>query len=364
MKNIIYGAGVYGEIFCKEMESNGKVIEFFIDQYTTKKSLSNKPIKRLEETSLVDVNIFISITSPIVEVEVITLLKSIGVVNIYSFIDTLHKFPSLIKQCVECTKTWYSPIKNKMIDHDKLKNVKELLKDDKSRKLLDSVLQFREELTPERYLIPDLEPQYFPRDIDLFEHIDRIRFIDGGAFIGDTLSESITEFKKVNRDVDYVISFEPDKVNIDKLSNEIKKQKTSSSNIDFFIYPCGLWSSNKILQFSNNGNTNSSIVDRVNSNNVVSIVAVSLDKTLIGAPPNYIKLDIEGAEKEAILGAKEIISNHSPVLAISLYHKPQDIWELPLLIHKINPNYDMYLRIYGSMGLELILYCVPKRCIN
>ena len=71
-------------------------------------------------------------------------------------------------------------------------------------------------------------------------------------------------------------------------------------------------------------------------------------------------MDIEGSEKEAILGAKSLISEYSPVLAICLYHKPQDIWELPLLINDINSNYNMYLRIYGSMGLELVLYCVPK----
>lgn len=57
---------------------------------------------------------------------------------------------------------------------------------------------------------------------------------------------------------------------------------------------------------------------------------------------------------------KEIIKKDSPTLAICLYHKPYDLWDLPLLINDINPNYNMYLRIYGSMGLELVLYCVPK----
>lgn len=63
---------------------------------------------------------------------------------------------------------------------------------------------------------------------------------------------------------------------------------------------------------------------------------------------------------------KNIIKNQSPSLAICLYHKPQDLWDLPLLINEINPNYNMYLRIYGSMGLELVLYCVNKddECIN
>lgn len=359
MKNVIYGASVYGEIFCKEMEANNKEVEFFIDEYTDKKSLSNKSIKRLKEISLVDINIFISITTPVVEVKVIKNLKRLGVINIYSFEETLQVFPNLLKECVKFSKMWYSPTKKEMINYHKFNDVKKLLKDEKSVKLLDSILKFRENLSPEQYLIPDLEPQYFPKDINLFRHIEKIRFIDVGAFIGDTLAESIVEFERVNKEVEYIISFEPDKVNIDKLSSEIKKQKYNHPDIDFFIYPCGLWSSNEILHFNANSNSNSSIVEKMDDN-TISIMTVTLDKTLIGAIPNYIKMDTEGAEREAILGAREIISKYSPVLAISIYHKPHDVWDLPLLINKINPNYDMYLRIYGNMGLELVLYCVPK----
>jgi len=65
-------------------------------------------------------------------------------------------------------------------------------------------------------------------------------------------------------------------------------------------------------------------------------------------------------ELEAIKGAKEIISEQSPILAICLYHKPSHLWEIPLLINEINPNYDMYIRVYGHLGLETVLYCVPK----
>ena len=359
MKNIIYGAGVYGEIFCNELESNDINIEFIVDQYTPKQYLCNKPIKRLNQIATDNVNIFISITSPVTEVEVIKKLKNSGFKNVYSFVDTLHKFPNLVRQCVEFTKTWYSTNKENMLDEDKLEKLSSLLNDDKSLKLLETIKKFRIDLSPETYPLPDLEPQYFPKDIDLFSHLSDIRFVDGGAYIGDTLAESIVEFNKAGKKINYIASFEPDKNNIDKLSREIKKQKKENPEVDFFIYPCGLWSSNEILQFSDNSNSNSSIVNKIDKN-LTTIMTVPLDKTIIGATPNYIKMDIEGSEKEAILGAKSLISEYSPVLAICLYHKPQDIWELPLLINDINSNYNMYLRIYGSMGLELVLYCVPR----
>ena len=360
MINVIYGAGIYGEIFCKEIEVSGRKIDLFIDQYTNKKTLYGKKVKRLEEVPLDNANIFISITShPKVEVELINTLKKLGVENIYSFIEVLQLFPGLIKKCVVFTKAWYASNKDEMLDYKKLQGVRELLNDEKSKLLLDNIISFREKLTPNVYPTPDLESQYFPEDIDLFKKIGKIRFVDGGAFVGDTVSESILEFKKLNKQIDYIVSFEPDRVNIDKLSQEIANQKKCNSAIDFFIYPCGLWSSNEVLKFSNNNGPSSSIVNKIGESSI-SIMTVALDKTLVGAAPNYIKMDIEGAEKEAILGAKEIIAENSPTLAICLYHKPQDIWELPLLINSINPNYDMYIRLYGSMGLELVLYCVAK----
>ena len=48
-----------------------------------------------------------SITSPPTEVEVIKTLKELGAKNIYSFVETLHKFPALVEKCVKFTKTWY-----------------------------------------------------------------------------------------------------------------------------------------------------------------------------------------------------------------------------------------------------------------
>lgn len=77
-----------------------------------------------------------------------------------------------------------------------------------------------------------------------------------------------------------------------------------------------------------------------------------------GIAPTYIKMDIEGAEAEALLGAKESIEKNKPKLAICLYHKPDDIFKLPLLVHKINPLYKMYIRHYSNYHTDTLLYAV------
>ena len=69
-------------------------------------------------------------------------------------------------------------------------------------------------------------------------------------------------------------------------------------------------------------------------------------------------MDIEGAEREAIIGARNIIKSQKPKMAVSIYHKKEDIWELPKLLIEINPEYKFYLRHYSFRDAETVLYAI------
>ena len=73
---------------------------------------------------------------------------------------------------------------------------------------------------------------------------------------------------------------------------------------------------------------------------------------------NFIKMDIEGSETRAILGASKTIRDDSPTLAISVYHDAQDLCDIPLLINSINPNYRYFLNCTTGFGGEVVLFCV------
>lgn len=73
---------------------------------------------------------------------------------------------------------------------------------------------------------------------------------------------------------------------------------------------------------------------------------------------NYIKMDIEGSELDAITGARETIKNHKPKLAISTYHKPDHMWQIPLEILKINPDYSIYFEHHSPLMWESVIYAV------
>ena len=87
-----------------------------------------------------------------------------------------------------------------------------------------------------------------------------------------------------------------------------------------------------------------------------SIEVNCLDAMLNKEPITFIKMDLEGAEYNALLGAEKTIKEYKPKLAISIYHKPEDIWELPQLILKMNPDYHFYFGHYSIAAAETVLY--------
>jgi hypothetical protein len=86
------------------------------------------------------------------------------------------------------------------------------------------------------------------------------------------------------------------------------------------------------------------------------VQCVALDDAIPDFNPTFVKMDIEGAEYEAILGGRAIIQRCSPDLAISVYHRIEHMWEIPLLIKNMVPDYSFYLRSHGNLGIETIMY--------
>ena len=75
---------------------------------------------------------------------------------------------------------------------------------------------------------------------------------------------------------------------------------------------------------------------------------------------SYIKMDVEGSELEALKGSIETIKKYRPKLAISLYHKPEDVIEIPVFLEKLDLGYKYYLRHYQTRMEETVLYSVPE----
>jgi FkbM family methyltransferase len=190
--------------------------------------------------------------------------------------------------------------------------------------------------------------QYFPVNI-INLSTDEV-FIDGGGFIGDTtlnfIEKTKGKFKKIH-------VFEPVKINFDNIPQIFHSLNINQTNIA--IHNCGLSSSEKEVCF--NQNSSGATIDIKGD---ASVKLVALDKYLSDAERKeitYIKLDIEGSEMEALEGMRETITKYKPKLAICVYHKPKDIWEIPLFIKSIDPSYKLYLRQHHPVH-ETVCYAI------
>jgi hypothetical protein len=114
------------------------------------------------------------------------------------------------------------------------------------------------------------------------------------------------------------------------------------------------------LMFRATGTASSSLTPSGN----ITIKSLSLDDVLKGRTPSFIKMDIEGAEIDALLGAKNIIKVFTPVLAICVYHKQNHLWKIPQLIASLSDSYRFFLRAHREEGWDLICYAIPSNRIK
>lgn len=91
------------------------------------------------------------------------------------------------------------------------------------------------------------------------------------------------------------------------------------------------------------------------------IATAALDDVLPGAMVDFLKIDIEGAEALALRGAHKLITRSRPVIAMSLYHKQQDLWELPELLFNLCTDYRFHVRQHFFNSFDAVLYAVPER---
>lgn len=195
-------------------------------------------------------------------------------------------------------------------------------------------------------------------------HAETIRsYADLGAYNGDTVRELLTYAPNLKK----VYAFEPDARNFRKL-NEYYTQ--SSPTFELEAHNIGAWSCSDILFFDKSGNRNAGLLqnssdfsDAINSRNkkIAEIKVNSLDNILRRRAVDYIKYDVEGSEHQALTGSQKSIEAHKPSLLVSLYHRSEDLFELVLLVHKLNPSYKLYLRRMRYIpAWDINLYAVEK----
>lgn len=170
-------------------------------------------------------------------------------------------------------------------------------------------------------------------------------FIDAGSYNGNTIEAFMSwtggKYKKI-------YAFEP----LEDQYKYIEHKSILNNWNNVILYKTAAWNKKEKLNFANL-DTGSRVVGEDTG---IIIEGCDIDSMVKGEKITYIKMDIEGSELKALEGARRTIQRWKPKLAISVYHKNEDIIELPLKILELVPEYKFYLRHYSTEQWETILY--------
>ena len=326
----LFGAGQYGQFACEYLLNNNYVVNYFIDNDTNK---HNKKINNIEiipkDSNLINDSEIIFITAHHIVNEIL--------------VDCKNKFKYIIS-----FEKWFTL--NNFYEFLKLQ---EYLFDERSKEVLIS-LMYSKILCDMKYIenIYDGE-QYFASPKFKFGNMNEI-FFNAGAYTGDTLERivytrfagfkhiyafepGIKQFEAMNARVDRLKkewAINDDKITLVNaaISNECKKVYYDTSTDLFF---------NKISSISTGHEIN----------------LYTIDSFLDGKEITFLISDIEGEELNMLKGAVETIKKYKPKMAISVYHRPDDLFTIPKFIKELVPEYNFDLRHHSIVYGDTVLYC-------
>lgn len=344
---LIYGAGGRGREIRRVLELRGHEVRGFVDRAARPgQEIDGAPVWTPEDPAALRASaggarVVVGIFRHDADVaEIVDALGARGFRDVCTFLDVYRLYPADFS-----TTYWLGPVSAIPPHADAIRRALQGLGDDTSRRVFVEAMKMRVEGDVRVLRGPDRAAQYIPRDV---VKLDRpLRFVDGGAFDGDT----IRQLRQAGVPLEAVAAFEPDPANFAALARTAKADPA-----EFALFPCGLWSGLTQLRFDANGSDGA----RIGGAGSVVIQCVALDDVLPSFRPTLLKLDVEGAEPEALDGARETIGKHRPTLAISAYHLPEHLWSLQQELASWDLGYRFEMRHHGFLDFDIVLYALPS----
>lgn len=346
---VLFGSGNLGKKILQYFTSKNVIVHCIVDNDINKqgKKLGDvdilSPINASEKYSKKDITWVVTIWSPGHNFCVTqNQLLNIGVNNIVSINNIFQIYYSDLLPYYHFETPQYYLDNIEEIEKAYLK-----LSDSESKRQFIGHLKAR--IGHSFEVIPEAQTdnQYFPCDI---VKLDRNEvFLDCGSYTGDTLSDFIkySPFRH-----EKFICLEPDPINLIALRKTIEEK--SIENVEVFNIAVG--NQNAELKFEATGGGGAGL-----SENGTMIVSCKRIDDYFNENFSFIKLDIEGAELDALKGAKNTINLKMPKIAVCIYHLPSDLWKILLYLDKEHQFYNFSARTHQFDGLDFVLYAIPKK---
>ena len=378
---IVYGAGSGGREVSECLLIHGVTTEFFCDSNPDLigKTLLGKPIISFEQLFKSYINRFIVIGIQKSKKIVYESLVSKGF-NRVGIIQNDEQFYYYLQ-----FPRWKIEISELESHTNQIDEVYHILADQKSKdifiKRLSTLTSYADFASYKNYCKLSDCPSHYEENKKIFsENFENqmyfqndlitlkpgeVNLVDCGAYDGDSFIEFQNSLEKLKIKDSFVYCFEPDLSNFKKLRTNLNGYK----NVDLFNL--GVWNEKATLKFASSNlmyKTESCIIrTEENLAKVIqatesdsSIEVNSIDNLLYPNRVNIIKMDVEGSEFEALLGAQKTIKKYNPQLIISIYHNKDDMWNLILLIKNISNKYKFYIRHFSFSWSETVLIAIPK----
>ena len=349
-KIAIYGAGTCGIAIENVIKENLKdvSVEFFLDLKKNQDEKINVPIYHPEKLPNLKDDIDLIIISVWSDVFFV-----VALLNYYNI-------PYLIIPRELEFKIRNLPYKEK---YEKAKNI---FSDKKSKKLYGLLWQAKinnDFKNVQKYVLKNhnikagLQGRNYNKQYHEYINKDSIRIMfDCGFFNGVNALNFIKNFPNLEKEY----AFEPfySEFRSDLLDFAIQ----NSNKVQ--IVPYAVWDKKENLSFCLSGPASrAESLAVVKSSQIMNVETIALDeaKNMLNVQKvDFIKMDIEGSELNALKGAKNLILNDRPQMAISIYHSSADFVNIPLYLYDLLDNYSFYLGHYSINHNETIIYCIPN----
>lgn len=339
---LIWGLGGMISFIYKNLTLSGVKIEYIIDSDVKKQGLFYEGIEIISyetaKSKLSEGIVLIGVCT-LSYVKEITEKLSRDAIFTAVFTELFYPLGSIAKEKISS-------------NINKIEQVYTMLDDKESKEIYCKKIQYM--LSKQKTYLENFnkDEQYFDMKIVgnyLSTHIGA--FIDCGAYHGENTKEALVFFPN---NISQSICIDADKNNIEymnkyfKFYNSVRMIHAACSRQSGFTY------------FDNSSERGGQVSE--NKGELVNAISIDDEFYLSDNKILFIKMDIEGAEYDTLLGARKIIKRDCPVLAICIYHSIEDHWEIPLLIKEIFPRYKVYIRHYHYTGIETVVYAIPPDC--
>lgn len=349
---ILFGAGTTGRLVADLLKNTGIAIRCFLDNYADISSQDGIAVHRpdaapltREERERAIVVVSIGGIPGFDPEEERKRFFSYGYKLFFSLPEFHAYFQKELRRLFSSSQNTYTR------NMRRITAVRERLSDEKSRIVLDKTIEYRCSLNPDNH--PKIEGDYyFPKDIPPWKQ--PLRLADCGAYDGDTIRYLMAN----DIPTELVVAFEPDPATYEKLAAFARRK--AAQRFPVICLPIAVGDDTAIVQFDGGRGTGSKQVADGNGN--ISVPMARVDRIMSGISPTLIKMDVEGGEKNALRGCEDLFADSSPGLAISIYHHPSDLWELPELIFELTRGkpYEYFIRCHCIYTTDLVFYALPK----